>query len=143
MLRGELSNMLSPMFGVDFRILLEEPEISKVGRVADRLLMASGMPGFLMHRYKWRDGAIDWISREFDYRAVGFIVKKGIYSGVIAEVLLQGLSEVKIFEDRYKFKQWVRVEPDLVRVFTNDPYLLGLNEVVDRHSGWTERVHGL
>lgn len=143
MLRGELSNMLSPMFGVDFRILLEEPESSKVGKIVDRFLMASGMPGFLMYRYKWRDGAIDWISREFEYRAVGFIVGKGVYSEVIKEVLLQGLSDVLLFDDRYKFKQWVCVAPDLVRVFTNDPYLLGLNKVVDRHSGWTERVHGL
>jgi len=143
MLRGELSNKPAPRFGVDYRILLTTNRGSMAKEVMSSALMAARLQGYVLGRYTWKRGAEEWLQRNFEYRAVGFIVGEVVYREMISEVLEELVPEVMFFRDRYEFSGWVQTAFEVVKVFTNDISLLGLDEIVVTHRGWMEKVDGL
>jgi len=143
MLRGELSNRPAPRFGVDYRILLTTNSGSKAKEIMSSALMASRLQGYILGRYTWKTGAEEWLQKNFEYRAVGFIVGEILYREMILEVLEELVPEVIFFRDRYEFIGWTRTAFEVVKVFTNDKNLLGLDKMVVPHRGWMEIVDGL
>lgn len=143
MLKGELSNKPAPRFGVDYRILLTTNIGSRAKEIMSSALMAARLQGYVLGRYTQKEGAEEWLSRNFAYRAVGFVVGEGVYREMIAEALSELVPEVVFFEDRYEFRLWTQTAFEVVRVYTNDPALLGLDEIVVSHRGWMEIVDGL
>jgi hypothetical protein len=143
MLRGELSNKPAPRFGVDYRILLTTNKGSKAKEIMSSALMAARLQGYVLGRYSWKRGAEEWIQKNFEYRAVGFVVGEVVYREMIAEVLGELVPEVEFFCDRHEFRGWARTAFEVVKVFTNDTDLLGLDEIVVPHRGWMEKVDGL
>lgn len=143
MFRGELSNKPAPRFGVDYRILLTENRGSIASEVLSSALMAARLQGYVLGRFSWKRGAVNWLQKNFEYRAVGVVVGEPVYGEMIQEVLEESVPEVILLRDSHEFREWVQSTFEVVKIFTNDQELLGMDEVISRHRGWTEKVDGL
>lgn len=142
MLRGELSNRALPRFGVDYRVVLERARRSALGRLVDTSLRVSGYCGYAYTRYAWRCGAVGWLQRNLNYCAVGFIIGEEDLREVIESILLEHIGEVERFDTRGEFMRWVHTEYQLVRVYTTDPMLIGVDGTVVMHTGWEDLSDG-
>lgn len=142
MYKGMLSNRPAPRYGVDYRILLDINKGTWVREVISGVAMAANFDGYAAGRYSVKSGVEDWLHRNYEYRAVAFVVGEPVYGDMIMRVLDEVVPEIVVFFDRYEFSDWVRTTFELVKVFTNDPLLIGLDDRVVRHGSWFDQVGG-
>jgi hypothetical protein len=141
MLRGDISNRPAAIIAVDYRILLEERRgYAWFVKMVPELLLHKGFENTMKKALPWRPGAKLWLETYWEKRFAVFTVNVPIISRAIDMIVGDVLAETFHFHDRYEFRRWTQINRALGRVYTNDPLLLGLDELVQPHSGWSEEV---
>lgn len=117
MLKGDISRQPALICCVDYRILIK-------GK----------------YRLKLRDGARDWILRNWEtYFAVFSVGKR--FDRRAEKLVEEFIPEYYRFSTPEKFRHWISLNVErLFRVYTNDPALLGLDELIQRHTDWIESL---
>lgn len=140
MYKGDLSRQPALICCLDYRLLFEIHENA----------FSRWFPGTLLHRVtqrplKLKTEARDWVFRNWDvYFCVFAIGAKFLEKQIIRKTKF--IPEFYGFDDHESFRIWVSLNVErLFRIYTNDKVLLGLDELIQEHSGWTEEIgtHGL
>lgn len=141
MLRGEISNRAAAIIALDYRILLEErrPYVWFLQKVPE-LLLHKGFESAMHKALPWRGGARLWLESYWEYRFAVFTVEVPVISRAIDMIVGSHIIETFHFEDRYEFRRWSRITRAIGRIFTNDPLLLGMDDLIQPHSGWTQEI---
>ncbi len=141
MLRGEISNRPAAVIALDYRIILNQRKsyLWFVEKVPE-LLLEKGFENAMKKALPWRPGARLWLELNEGHRLAVFTVGTPLISRAIEMLVGTHIAECYHFEDRYQFRHWTRVSKNLGKVFTNDPALIGLDEIIQPHSGWTEEI---
>jgi len=141
MLRGELSNRPQAIIGVDYRILLEinMPYGWFLVKIPE-LLLDKRFENTMRKNIVVKDGAVDWIQSNWERRFATVTVGCEVLAPAIDMILGDYIAESYHFLEVQDFRQWLRITQQVYRVYTNDPVLLGLDEITQPHSGWVERL---
>lgn len=141
MLRGDISNRAAAIIAVDYRILIDEqrPYLWLAQRVPD-LLLSKGFEASMNRALPWRPGARLWVEAFPEYRIAAFTVGVPIISRAIEMILGSHIAEVYHFDNRHEFRNWSKITGAIGRIYTNDPQLLGLDEIIQPHSGWSQEI---
>jgi len=141
MQRGELSNRPAAICGVDYRVLLDIrfPYGWFLVKVPE-LLLSKHFEGMMREALPWRVGARGWLERNWERRFASVSVGVPLLAPAIDMILGDYIAEQYHFDTVQDFRQWVRITPQVYRVFTEDAALLGLDNITSRLSGWTEKA---
>ena len=142
MLRGELSNKPLAICAVDYRVLLDQKK--------SYLWFIKNVPELLLHKsyentmrkaLPWKKHAELWLERQFERRIAVISVGVPLVSRAIDMVVGDaGVAETYHHESPAEFREWIRFTRQLYRVFTDDPVLLGLDEIMTPFPGWEARL---
>jgi hypothetical protein len=138
MLKGDLSREPTLLCMVDYRILID--------RKAPIHWIEEMFPGTIPCHFSLKPGARDWIARNWNVYFGVFSIDSAKYSQTIVELINDFISEYQDFANSESFRRYVDLNSErLLRVYTNDLSLLGLDELIQKHGGWTEEIytHGL
>lgn len=141
MFRGDISNRPAAIIAVDYRILLDKREsyLWFVKRVPE-LLLQKGFENTMKKALPWRPGAKLWLDLYWEKRFAVFTVNVPLISRAVDMIVGDVIAETYHFENKFEFRRWTQINKALGRVYTNDPALLGLDELIQPHSGWTEEI---
>lgn len=141
MLRGELSNRPQAIVGIDYRILLEvEMPYGWFLVKIPELLLDKRFENLMRKNILVRDGAADWLESNWERRFATITVGCEVMAPAIDMILGDFIAESYHFATVQDFRSWLRVSKRVLRIYTNDPVLLGLDEIIQPHSGWAERI---
>lgn len=139
MLRGELSNRPEALFAFDYRIFLEQKKSYEwFVKYVPELLLTKHFEGTMKKAFPWKPGARLWIESHWEKRVGVFTVGIPIAGRAVEMVVGDYVAECHHFDDRNEFRNWVRLSKHIARITTNDPMLLGIDDVIQRHTTWTE-----
>lgn len=124
MKRGELSNEPAPVLALEWEILVE---------TSTRWLG-------LRTEVALREGAKEWLERNWRFRFVGVLVGEVAAETVIVSVLSEVLAEVRTFPDSTALRTWMARNPQVIRLFVKNRALLGLGDRTRLFSGWHEAL---
>lgn len=141
MKRGDITTGPQPVVGVDYRILLElrcvdswlEAEIPK-------MLLESVFPEVVRHLVRPRIGARGWLSKHWEFSVVAFCLGFPNIRGVLTEALSDLGVRQACFDSPSELRDWVRLSPEVARVYTVDRSLVTTDGVVRFFEGWHEKV---
>jgi hypothetical protein len=141
MLRGELSNRPAGICGVDYRILLREQKAyAWFVKFVPELLLHKSFETRMRNALPFKPGAKAWLETNWEKRLVAVSVGVPLLTRAIEMVLGDYLAEVHHFDDRYEYQAWIRRTPQVYKVFTEDPALIGLRGITVPFNGWHERA---
>jgi len=141
MLRGELSNRPQAIIGVDYRILLDVKKSYEWFLVKiPELLLDKRFERTMRKALVIRKDAVDWLQSNWERRFVIITVGCEVLAPAVDMVLGDYLAESYHFLNVQDFRHWLVITKQVYRVYTNDPLLLGLDEIVQPHSGFAERI---
>lgn len=141
MLRGELSSRPQPICAVDWRILVEPryPE-GWFRKMIPQLLLQAGFESRMRALLPMKKGARRWLERNFETRFCAIVVGSEEILPSIEMVLADHVAEFEFFDDPGELRTWLRQTPEVYRLYTNDPALLGIDDTTRPHSGWNEKA---
>jgi len=122
MLNGEITNEPAPIFLVDYRLLLETKTRFFFSR---KLTLHPETPA--------------WSRRNWEHNIVIFSVGSKD-KDVVERLLSPYFREFMHFRSSTEFFVWVQLSKYIRRVITDDPALLGLDNVYKSFGGWRERI---
>jgi len=128
MRRGQLSNEPAPVVALDWKILVD----------------AKRRPLGLGTKLTMREGARRWLEQHWQVRFCVIIAGDEHLVVRVKEMVKDLAAEFEWFVTPADVRTWLRRSPQVMRLYTNDPALLGLDSVVREHQGWHEvPSHGL
>lgn len=141
MLRGEISNRPAAIYAVDYRILVEpkRPYAWFVLNVPE-LLFQKGFENTMKKAFPWKRGARLWLENHWDKRIAVFSVGEPMVARAIDMRVGDFIAETYHFEDAPEFRLWLNASKHLAKVYTKDVALIGLDDIVELHTGWTEEI---
>jgi hypothetical protein len=142
MKRGELSNRPAAICGVDYRILIEErKEYSWFVKKIPELLLHKSFETLMKRALPMKRGARGWIETALEqHRIVAISVGVPLIARALDMVLGDYVVDTYHFDDRQEFRLWLRQTPQVYKVFTNDPELMGLDGIAVPHANWGEKA---
>ena len=141
MLRGEISNRAAAIIALDYRILLDvnRPYTWFLRKVPE-LIMHKSFENTMNKALPWRPGAKLWLESYWEFRFAVFTVGVPTIARAVDMIVGSHIIETFHFEDRYEFNRWSRITRAIGKIYTNDPELLGLDDLIQPHSGWTQEI---
>lgn len=121
MLKGDISNEPALLCMVDYKILTEK----KI-------------------RLSLKKGAEDWIRKNWGIRFGVFIVHspgklRFLLERRVRSLVRDFIPEVWFFDSKEEFRNWIQLNIDrVVRIYTNEQALLGIEDFIRPHKGWSE-----
>jgi hypothetical protein len=141
MLRGELSNQPAAICAIDYRILLDTKKpMVWFAKTIPNLINSTRFENAMKKALPLKQGAALWLDRNWERRFAVISVGVSSLGRAIDMVLGDYLAEGYHFEDRNEFRRWILETKQLYKVYTNDPLLLGMDEIIQRHTGWYEKA---
>ena len=141
MLRGELSNRPAAMCGVDYRILLREKRpYTWFVKYVPELLLHKSFETRMKNALPFKMGAKEWLEVNWEKRLVGVSIGVPLLARAIDMVLGDYIAEIYHFDDRHEYRAWLQRTPQVYKVFTADPTLIGLYDITVQFHGWQERA---
>jgi hypothetical protein len=83
-------------------------------------------------------GAREWLGKNWETRFEAFVVGSESTANFVNSALIDDIAEIHHFVNKNEFLIWVKSNPLIHKVYTNNPELLGLDTVFSSHSGWSE-----
>jgi len=141
MLRGELSNQPAAICAIDYRIILDTKKpLEWFAKKVDTALFSKSFESAIKRFLPWKKHAKLWLERNWERRLVVFSVGVPMLERAIEMVVGDYIVECYHFRDKYEFRAWIYITKQLYKVYTNDPELLGLDEIIQQHKNWLERA---
>lgn len=135
MLKGDISNKPSPIVMVDWEVLIE-PKVSLSNLSAEVfhnyiLFGAQKEKDFfpLRRNAKW------WLERNFDHRFLAFTIDvHDNFRRAIEPSLFDIVAEIEHFEDRKEYREYLRINNQILVSITNNDLLL--DATTKKFLGW-------
>jgi hypothetical protein len=141
MLRGDLSNEPEATILVDYRVLIDQARHYRWFEVfLPRLLLEIGFESKLKALLPIREGAVEWLGRNWHRNIEVFSTNVPLLMAGIDDVLLPHVALIRHFADVNELRFWLLTNTQVIKVYTTDRSLLGLNEMYQLFSGWSERA---
>jgi len=141
MLRGELSNRPARICGVDYRILLDERRpYSWFVKYVPELLTHKSFETRMKNALPFRPGAKMWLEANCESRIFGVTVGVPLLARAVDMIIGSHVAEVVHLGNAQEYRYWVRSTPQVYKVLTKDPALIGLHDVTTLFTSWSERV---
>lgn len=141
MRRGDLSNQPAPICAVDFKVLIE----SKYGygwfkSAIPGLLLRGGFESTMKASLPWKQGALMWLERNWERRFMIISVAVPDIVPAIDIVALEKVAETEHFSEPGDLRTWMLQTPEVYRLITNDPALLGLDDIIRPFGSWADKA---
>ena len=137
MIKGELSNQPSNIILVDWKIIID-PKVS-LSKLSSEVFHNYSL--FFLKKpeefFPIKKNAKGWLSRNWEHRFCAYTISLEEPFRIIVEPILQDLvAELEHFEDRKEFRQWLKVNTQVLYAITPDKEILGMDETVKEFLGW-------
>lgn len=142
MFRGDISNAPDHICAIDYAIFIDDSKYTGAWykHFFAKCMVSTDFEGLVKRALPIRPGAIEWIERNFERRIVVVSFGSPELERAVLIVLEDHVGEFRHFNTRDELRIWLKQTPQVYRLFTNNPLLLGADEVTASFSFWNERA---